>query len=1670
MRLTTALIVSALLLAIAPLAASAQQIDLSTLFLLDAPRPTITSVPIPAGSAFIAVDTTTFDRTDPRLVATARIGRFPLGSDRNVSLTLRRLEVISPTGITVAGTAAGDVPFELDKHLIFSGAVEGVQGSYVYLAIFRTFCIGYVEIPTPEGVAQRYIIAPERTNGIGSATAVVYDSHLLPPPERPHTECSAENLPGYQERVDEIFRGAMMFSNRKNEGERSHPLATTTYSAQVAVECDLRYFTAHSSSLSHAANYAIIVLGASSAIYQRDINVTLQVPYLRIWTTTGPYKGDSTANDLLNDVRTYWSQNMGSVERTTTALLSHATGGGVAWVGVMCNKDYGYAAIGLNNDVNFPADNYLWDVDVTSHELGHNFGSAHTHNCSWAPPIDSCYLPEGGCTTETNPRTGTIMSYCHLSVGTQLYFHPRVATLIRENFSQSDCVHPVEGVLANDLAVAQIVTPALGGSIVKGASFAPSVIVRNIGTAAQTNIPVIFTITSSSTGARTYADTMTIGSLAAGASTTLSFEPLSIADVGRYEARGAAILSTDQGPINNTMERPFETIDEADPATITVTAPNGGEVYAAGSTVTVLWSASGTSTVTIQFSPDDGITWTPIRFNRAASPGTLSWTVPAVPTTHGRVRINSLYDAAITDMSDAPFTITVGKDIQALDFIDPVANSSTTSPITPKVAFRNNGTQTLNNVPVRLRMLWRGDGQEDYNQSATIGEIAPGAVTTIEFPATRLLPSGTHVMIARALLTGDEAPSNDSIGRTCEVGGIAPPSKVTAYPMSRAVLLTWTPSSNQGVTGYQIFRGTSRDSLTLIATTHSTVLAHADEPLNDGTHYFYAVTTVTGAQSSIYSQIIPATPTTYPAGFTMAAPELLVPEPEAANLPLPSSFLWRSVAGAEIYQLQIATDAAMTDVRYVQFTNTPLVTLQNDFGTTYHWRVRAFNYSTTSPWSPVSRFSTGANCSYALNLDGTGATLMHAPEFTWSDTAVTVEFWNYVRSSDVKEASLFNLVTSGDPIRFQAHAPWSDRVLYWDYGNISGNGRISTDYAKYLDTWTHVALVSNGKNFKGIYLNGVLAAFDTKADFPNGAKGLTLGSFGNGFQKGMIDELRIWKRVRTKDEIARTMYTRIDPQDGLVGYWRFDEGSGTTTADLSSNGTIDTLTAGTFWVTSTAPINCEIASVLEAPVPIAPVNGDRFTIPFTPALSWSEVPRATAYELQLATSADFVSDARTIPDVTEPFRTVEGLRPSARYYWHVRARNGQGTSQWSATTSFTTAAACSTNALLFNGKGAIVSVDSFDFKGRGVTVEFWNYVDTTQLQNAAAFCVGTGSNQSNRLQSNAPWSDRTLYWDYGNTSSMGRITIDYTPYLNRWTHVALVSNGIDFKAIYLNGALAASSSLSSVASNLTGLTIGGVPGSVYHAGMMDEFRIWNTPRTQDAIRSDMYHRLLPPRSGLLGYWRLDEGTGQTANDSSRFGHNGTLVSAPAWRSVTLPLGAASEPINGPEICVVGSSGNVYSVTARPGDHYTWNVLGGTIVAGEGGASITVQWLGGTPGVVALRTDRESDCPDSVEMRVKLTAKEGVGTEDAGDGFSFASAPDPFSASTVLSYRLAHREHISLKIYSVDGALVALLADGIEDAGDHTVTFNGAGLPSGVYICRFGVGDRALQVRTLHLVR
>jgi predicted GH43/DUF377 family glycosyl hydrolase len=121
---------------------------------------------------------------------------------------------------------------------------------------------------------------------------------------------------------------------------------------------------------------------------------------------------------------------------------------------------------------------------------------------------------------------------------------------------------------------------------------------------------------------------------------------------------------------------------------------------------------------------------------------------------------------------------------------------------------------------------------------------------------------------------------------------------------------------------------------------------------------------------------------------------------------------------------------------------------------------------------------------------------------------------------------------------------------------VTGTTRILTG------KWYHLAGVhsSTEKTLK-IYVNGVLDAPPLQTDgVPNQQNSpVRLGANDPGWNldenfKGLIDEVRIWKRARTQAEIQNDMNNALQGnEDGLVAYWRLNEGEGQVVHDLTTN-------------------------------------------------------------------------------------------------------------------------------------------------------------------------------------------------------------------------------------------------------------------------------------------------------------------------------------------------------------------------------------------------------------------------------------------------------------------------------------------------------------------------------------
>jgi hypothetical protein len=215
---------------------------------------------------------------------------------------------------------------------------------------------------------------------------------------------------------------------------------------RIYLEGDRDLYVRSGSNVSTASNFLTGLFNVVAQIYRNE-GITIQLSSIFQWTTTDPYASIFSSYTILSQFGT--NRPVGSVNADLIHLVStrSASLGGIAYIGVLCSPltRHGFSNIFYQYSA-FPS--YSWSVNCISHELGHNFGSKHTHWCGWTLPngttgrIDSCYAGEGTCGSTTKSRVGTIMSYCYLTAGTDFNqgFGPIPGATIRNGLTAATCI------------------------------------------------------------------------------------------------------------------------------------------------------------------------------------------------------------------------------------------------------------------------------------------------------------------------------------------------------------------------------------------------------------------------------------------------------------------------------------------------------------------------------------------------------------------------------------------------------------------------------------------------------------------------------------------------------------------------------------------------------------------------------------------------------------------------------------------------------------------------------------------------------------------------------------------------------------------------------------------------------------------------------------------------------------------------------------------------------------------------------------------------------------------------------------------------------------------------------------------------------------------------------
>ncbi|MEW6061492.1 MAG: LamG-like jellyroll fold domain-containing protein, partial [Bacteroidota bacterium] len=363
-----------------------------------------------------------------------------------------------------------------------------------------------------------------------------------------------------------------------------------------------------------------------------------------------------------------------------------------------------------------------------------------------------------------------------------------------------------------------------------------------------------------------------------------------------------------------------------------------------------------------------------------------------------------------------------------------------------------------------------------------------------------------------------------------------------------------------------------------------------------------------------------------------------------------------------------------------------------------------------------------------------------------------------------------------------------------------------------------------------------------------------------------------------------TYYYRV-AKNNTNGYVRSGEKSFTTiyseptTTSSSASTTSNYSTATVRWTNGNGSSHIVVMKQSSA-VNSNPVDGTTYTA--NSAFGSGSQIGSGNYVVAITSGAESAQDSVV----------VTGLQSNTNYYFAVYEFNGSGGSQnyltsSSLTGNFTTQSHNFSYALSFDGVDDYANLP-VTTSPTAYTVEMWVKPSVTTNANIFVRTDATGPNSAYSHQLRIENGKFAHYLYDGASYTLSSAT---TISANTWYHVAIVATNNGSMKLYLNGT-----------DEVTGVTIGTLwtGGDRYYVGsvgagmsafqgLIDEIRIWNFARTIEEVAADKDVELNGNESGLIHYWKNNEGSGTSIDDATANNLAGTLVNGVAWENFETPL-------------------------------------------------------------------------------------------------------------------------------------------------------------------------------------
>ena len=293
----------------------------------------------------------------------------------------------------------------------------------------------------------------------------------------------------------------------------------------------------------------------------------------------------------------------------------------------------------------------------------------------------------------------------------------------------------------------------------------------------------------------------------------------------------------------------------------------------------------------------------------------------------------------------------------------------------------------------------------------------------------------------------------------------------------------------------------------------------------------------------------------------------------------------------------------------------------------------------------ISSVSFGQTNNYSVDFDGVDDYIDNGPfVLNMPQTYTLIGYIKFGMLNPSTFTYIYSQATNGE---IQMHQSPAGEVKSWTKLNNGGSVSVGLPVTN-TNEWHLVACIYDNINkVVKIYVDGTV----NQVTIPNGVSVQNFSGpalFGRqsnanaNFWNGKIDNFTTWDFAWDEADLDTLGCPNFDgTEQGLIGFWNFEEGTGTTAGDLTANGNDGTLNGGTTWSTDVPPYNCCTPDpITTQPTDVTvPLNGTGMfsttTSVASPTYQW-QMDNGTGY-MDLTNAGQFSgvdSDMLTVSNVT----------------------------------------------------------------------------------------------------------------------------------------------------------------------------------------------------------------------------------------------------------------------------------------------------------------------------------------------------------------------------------------------------------------------------------------------------